>query len=110
MPMIPQAAFAMLACARIGAIHCVVFGGFASVSLASRIEDATPKVVVSADAGSRGGKVVPYKPLLDEAIRLSQHKPASVILVDRELATMEMVAGRDHDYATLADVHQRTVV
>ena len=65
----------MLACARIGAIHCVVFGGFASVSLASRIEDATPKVIVSADAGSRGGKVVAYKPLLDEAIRLSSHKP-----------------------------------
>ena len=65
----------MLACARIGAIHSVVFGGFASVSLASRIEDATPKVIVSADAGSRGGKVMAYKPLLDEAIRLSSHKP-----------------------------------
>ena len=75
MPMIAEAAFAMLACARIGAIHCVVFGGFASASLASRIEDATPKVVVSADAGSRGGKVIAYKPLLDEAIRLSKHKP-----------------------------------
>ena len=71
MPMIAQAAFAMLACARIGAIHSVVFGGFASVSLASRIEDASPKVIVSADAGSRGGKVMAYKPLLDEAIRLS---------------------------------------
>jgi propionyl-CoA synthetase len=69
MPMIAQAAFAMLACARIGAIHSVVFGGFASGSLASRIEDATPKVIVSADAGSRGGKIVEYKPLLDEAIR-----------------------------------------
>ena len=66
MPMIPEAVFAMLACARIGAIHAVVFGGFASHSLASRIEDAAPKVVVSADAGSRGGKVVAYKPLLDE--------------------------------------------
>ncbi|NMS37313.1 AMP-binding protein, partial [Vibrio parahaemolyticus] len=66
MPMIPEAAMAMLACARLGAIHSVVFGGFASVSLASRIDDARPKVVVSADAGSRGGKVVPYKPLLDE--------------------------------------------
>ena len=65
MPMVAEAAFAMLACARIGAIHSVVFGGFASVSLASRIEDASPVVVVSADAGSRGGKVVPYKPLLD---------------------------------------------
>ncbi|MDH5540693.1 MAG: AMP-binding protein, partial [Rhizobacter sp.] len=74
MPMIPEAAFAMLACARIGAIHSVVFGGFASVSLASRIDDAQPTVVVSADAGSRSGKVVPYKPLLDEAIRLAAHK------------------------------------
>ena len=77
----------------------VVFGGFASVSLASRIEDATPKVIVSADAGSRGGKVVAYKPLLDEAIRLSSHKPESVLLVDRGLAPMERVAGRDHDWA-----------
>jgi propionyl-CoA synthetase len=110
MPMIPEAAFAMLACARIGAIHAVVFGGFASVSLASRIEDATPKVVVSADAGSRAGKVVAYKPLLDEAIKLSAHKPDSVILVDRQLAPMDKVAGRDHDYATLADRHLRTPV
>ena len=83
MPMIAEASFAMLACARIGAIHSVVFGGFAAGSLASRIEDASPKVIVSADAGSRGGKVVAYKPLLDEAIRLSAHKPDSVILVDR---------------------------
>jgi len=75
MPMVAQAAFAMLACARIGAIHSVVFGGFASVSLASRIEDAQPKVIVSADGGSRAGKVIPYKPLLDEAIQLSSHKP-----------------------------------
>ena len=110
MPMIAQAAFAMLACARIGAIHSVVFGGFASVSLASRIEDAEPRVIVSADAGSRAGKVIAYKPLLDEAIRLSKHKPASVLLVDRGLAPMEKVAGRDHDWATLADRHQRTQV
>lgn len=110
MPMIPEAVFAMLACARMGAIHAVVFGGFASVSLASRIEDAQPKVVVSADAGSRGGKVVPYKPLLDEAIRLASHKPQAVLLVDRGLAAMETVAGRDHDWATLADRHARTEV
>ncbi len=76
MPMIAEAAFAMLACARIGAIHSVVFGGFASLSLASRIDDATPTVIVSADAGSRSGKVMAYKPLLDEAIRLAEHKPA----------------------------------
>ncbi|TAH11542.1 MAG: propionate--CoA ligase [Curvibacter sp.] len=96
MPMVAEAAFAMLACARIGAIHSVVFGGFASGSLASRIEDASPTVIVSADAGSRGGKVVEYKPLLDEAIRLSSHKPGAVLMVDRSLAAMNLVAGRDH--------------
>ena len=101
MPMIAEAAFAMLACARIGAIHCVVFGGFASGSLASRIDDASPKVIVSADAGSRGGKVVAYKPLLDEAIRLSSHKPEAVLLVDRALATMDMTPGRDLLWADL---------
>ena len=105
MPMVPEATFAMLACARIGAIHSVVFGGFASVSLASRIEDATPKLVVSADAGARGGKVVPYKPLLDEAIRLSTHKPAKVLMVDRGLAPFERVEGRDEDYAALRAKH-----
>jgi propionyl-CoA synthetase len=101
MPMIPEAAFAMLACARIGAIHSVVFGGFASVSLASRIDDAQPTVIVSADAGSRGGKVVAYKPLLDEAIALAASKPAKVLMVDRGLAPMACVEGRDVDYATL---------
>ena len=105
MPMIAEAAFAMLACTRIGAIHCVVFGGFASGSLASRIEDATPKVIVSADAGSRGGKALAYKPLLDEAIRLSAHKPAAVLLADRQLAPMELVAGRDHLWADLRARH-----
>ena len=110
MPMIAEAAFAMLACARIGAIHSVVFGGFASGSLASRIEDASPKVVVSADAGSRGGKAVAYKPLLDEAIRLSSHKPAAVLLVDRQLVAMELVAGRDHLWAALRQKHFDTVV
>ncbi len=105
MPMIPEAAFAMLACARIGALHSVVFGGFASVSLASRIDDADPVVIVSADAGSRGGKVVPYKPLLDEAIRLSSHKPAKVLMVDRGLVAFERVAGRDEDWASLRKQH-----
>jgi len=105
MPMIPEAAFAMLACARIGAIHSVVFGGFASVSLASRIDDAQPKVIVSSDAGSRAGKVVPYKGLLDEAIRLSRNPPQKVLLVDRGLAPMEKSPGRDVDYATLRAVH-----
>ena len=101
MPMIPEAVFAMLACARIGAIHSVVFGGFASVSLATRIEDASPKVIVSADAGSRGGKSVPYKPLLDEAIRLSSHKPERVLMVDRGLVPFEATAGRDVAWASL---------
>jgi propionyl-CoA synthetase len=106
MPMIPEAAFAMLACVRIGALHCVVFGGFASVSLASRIDDATPLVVVSADAGSRGGKVVPYKPLLDEAIRLAAHKPARVLMIDRGLVPFEPIAGRDEDYAAWRARHR----
>jgi propionyl-CoA synthetase len=110
MPMVAEAAFAMLACARIGAIHSVVFGGFASVSLASRIDDASPVVVVSADAGSRGGKVVPYKPLLDEALALSSHKPQAVLLVDRQLAPMAMTAGRDHSWASLQAKHQNAVV
>jgi propionyl-CoA synthetase len=110
MPMIPEAAFAMLACVRIGAIHCVVFGGFASGSLASRIEDATPKVIVSADAGSRGNKVLAYKPLLDEAIRLSVHKPSAVLLVDRGLAPMDLTEGRDHLAADLRDKHMNAQV
>ena len=110
MPMIAEAAFAMLACTRIGAIHSVVFGGFASGSLASRIEDASPVLVISADAGSRGGKAVAYKPLLDEAIRLSSHKPAAVLLVDRKLVAMDLVAGRDHLWAGLRQKHLDTVV
>ena len=105
MPMIAEAAFAMLACARIGAIHSVVFGGFASNSLASRIDDAQPKIVFSSDAGSRNGKPVPYKPLLDEAIRIAAHQPAHVLLVDRHLVPMQRVAGRDVDYAQLRAQH-----
>ncbi len=110
MPMIPEAVFSMLACARIGAVHCVVFGGFASGSLASRIEDAEPKVIVSADAGSRGGKVLAYKPLLDEAIRLSTHKPSAVLLADRGLAAMALVAGRDHLMHAVAGKHAQAQV
>jgi propionyl-CoA synthetase len=105
MPMIPEAVFAMLACTRIGALHSVVFGGFASVSLASRIDDAEPKVIVSADAGSRSGKVVAYKGLLDEAIRLATHKPERVLMVDRGLAPFDRVACRDADYAAERDTH-----
>ena len=110
MPMIAEASFAMLACARIGALHSVVFGGFASGSLASRIEDAEPVVIVSADAGSRGGKPVPYKPLLDEAIRLSKHKPTAVLLIDRGLAPLNLVEGRDHVWSALREQHLNAVV
>jgi len=110
LPMIPEAVFAMLACVRIGAIHSVVFGGFASVSLGQRIDDAEPLVVISADAGSRNGKLVHYKPLLDEAIRLSSHKPQSVLMVDRGLSPFEFVAGRDADYTALRQKHANTAV
>ena len=105
MPMIAEAAFAMLACARIGALHTVVFGGFASGALASRIDDAEPVVIVSADGGSRGGKPVPYKPLLDAAISLAVHKPSAVLLVDRGLVPLSYVAGRDHRWADLRQKH-----
>ena len=110
MPMVAQAVFAMLACVRIGAIHSVVFGGFASGSLASRIDDAQPTVIVSADAGSRSGKVLPYKPLLDEAIRLAAHQPQKVLLVDRGLSPMELVPGRDVSYEALREHHLTAVV
>ena len=101
MPMIPEAAFAMYACARIGAIHSVVFGGFASQSLATRIDDAKPKVMVTADAGMRGGKSVPYKHLVDEACSLAQMPPKNVLIINRGLdAGMPITAGRDVDYAT----------
>ena len=103
MPMIPEACFAMLACVRIGALHSVVFGGFASGSLATRIDDAEPTLIVSADAGSRGGRAMPYKHLLDEAIELARHKPKAVLLVDRGLAEMSLVAGRDHIWGALRE-------
>ena len=105
MPMIAEACFAMLACARIGAIHSVVFGGFASHALASRIDDAKPKLIVSADAGMRGGKSVPYKHLLDEAIELSANKPSKVLMVNRGLAALSPVPGRDEDYASLREAN-----
>jgi propionyl-CoA synthetase len=106
MPMIAEATFAILACARIGAIHSVVFGGFASGSLATRIDDAKPKLVVSSDAGMRGGKAVPYKHLLDDAIKLAECKPEKVLMIDRGLdKEFSKVAGRDVDYATLRAQH-----
>ena len=111
MPMIPEAAFAMLACARIGAIHSVVFGGFASHSLASRIDDAKPRLIVSADAGMRAGKVVQYKPLLDEAIRLATAKPEKVLLVNRGLDPgMNRVADRDLDWTEVRAQHMNADV
>jgi len=106
MPMIPEAIFAMLATVRIGAIHSVVFGGFASHSLATRIDDAQPKVMVTADAGMRGGKPVPYKHLVDEALRLSEYPPRQVVIVNRGLdKEMSLIADRDLDYATLRQQH-----
>ncbi len=104
MPMIAEACFAMLACARIGAVHSVVFGGFASHSLATRIDDARPKLIVSSDAGMRAGKAVPYKHLLDEAIRLARFPPEKVILVHRGIdQSMPTAAGRDIEYAALRE-------
>jgi len=105
MPMIPQAVIAMLATVRLGAIHSVVFGGFASHALASRIDDAQPTVIVTADAGSRGGKVVPYKPLLDEALRLATHPVAHVLLVNRGLAEAPLQSPRDVDYHAARKQH-----
>ncbi len=99
MPMIPEAIIAMLACARIGAVHSVVFGGFASHELASRIDDSQPKVILSASCGIEPGRVVPYKPLLDEAIELSTRKPAACVIFQRPQSPAIMVAGRDHDWS-----------
>ncbi len=106
MPMTPEAVFAMLATVRLGAIHSVVFGGFAAASLAARIDDAKPKVMVTGDAGMRMGKIVPLKPLADESIRLSKHPPQHVILVDRGLQEMTRVPGRDVDYAAAREKHK----
>ncbi len=99
MPMVPEAVFAMLACARIGAIHSVVFGGFAARELATRIDDAKPKLIVSASCGIEPGRIVAYKPLLDGAIDQAQHKPRRCIVVQREQQRCDLVAGRDVDYA-----------
>jgi len=98
MPMIPQAVVAMLACARLGAVHSVVFGGFASNELAVRIDDALPKVIVSASCGIEPGRIVDYKPLLDNAIELATHKPQKCIIVQRAAKQAELVAGRDLDW------------
>src|SRR6201984_1867947 len=101
MPMVPEAVIAMLACARIGAVPSVVFGGFAAKELATRIEDAKPKLILSASCGLEPGRVVQYKPLLDEAIRLSSAKPQACIILQRPQQGCELTAGRDHDWAGL---------
>jgi propionyl-CoA synthetase len=106
MPMVPEAVFAMLACVRLGAIHSVVFGGFAAHSLASRIDDARPRLMFTADAGMRAGKSVHYKGLVDEAIKRAAHPPQKVILFNRGIdADLDMIAGRDLDYAALRERH-----
>ena len=111
MPMIAEGVFAMLACARIGAIHSVVFGGFAPASLASRIDDARPRVLFTADAGMRGGKAIPYKHLVDDALRIARHPPKSVVIVDRGLdKAMPRTAGRDVDYASARAAHMSASV
>jgi propionyl-CoA synthetase len=101
MPMIPEALVAMLACARIGAIHSVVFGGFAAKELATRIDDARPKLVLTASCGVEPGRIVEYKPLLDLAIGLSRHKPQACIVFQRPQCAGRMLPDRDHDWATL---------
>src|SRR6202041_169576 len=101
MPMVPEAVVAMLACARIGAVHSVVFGGFAAKELATRIEDAKPKLIFSASCGLEPGRIVHYKPLLDEAIRLSSGKPDACIILQRPQQGCDLITGRDHDWAEL---------
>ncbi len=101
MPMIAEAVFAMLACARIGAIHSVVFGGFAAKELATRIDDAKPKAIMAASCGIEPGRIVHYKPLLDQAIELSSARPSAVLMLQRPQSQAAMIAGRDHDWADL---------
>jgi propionyl-CoA synthetase len=98
MPMVPEAVMGMLACARIGAIHSVVFGGFAAKELATRIDDAKPKVILSASCGIEVGRTVPYKPLLDEAIQLAKHKVGTCLILQRPQCEAKLIEGRDHDW------------
>src|SRR5580658_4338589 len=98
MPMVPEAVMAMLACARLGAIHSVVFGGFAAPELATRIDDAMPKMILSASCGIELQRVIPYKPLLDQAITLAKHKPSATLVLQRPMVEAPLTAGRDHDW------------
>ncbi|MHA1189850.1 MAG: AMP-binding protein, partial [Alphaproteobacteria bacterium] len=112
MPMIPEAAIAMLACARIGAVHSVVFGGFAATELAIRIDDVTPKAVISASCGIEPNRVIAYKPLLDAAIEGARHKPETCLIIQREQQTCDLIEGRDFDCLELmaaARAEDRTV-
>src|SRR5437660_795964 len=103
MPMVPEAVIAMLACARIGAIHSVVFGGFAARELATRIDDCKPKVILSASCGLEPGRVVQYKPLLDEAITIAAHKPQSCLILQRPQVQATLIESRDRDWAQMRD-------
>ncbi|MEX6507073.1 propionyl-CoA synthetase [Jiella sp. M17.18] len=103
MPMVPETMVAMLACARLGAIHSVVFGGFAARELATRIDDATPKLILSASCGIEPARIVDYKPLLDKAIELSAHKPQATIVLQRPQKPCQLVERRDHDWAVLRE-------
>ncbi|QGZ34859.1 propionyl-CoA synthetase [Stappia indica] len=103
MPMIPEAVMAMLACARLGAVHSVVFGGFAARELATRIDDATPKAIIAASCGIEPGRVVAYKPLLDAAIDMSRHKPEATFVLQRGQAEASLAGERDHDFGALTD-------
>ena len=98
MPMIPEGIISMLACARIGAIHSVVFGGFAANELAVRIDDAKPKAILAASCGLEPNRIVEYKPLIDQAIELASHKPQTVVIFQRAECKAELVDGRDHDW------------
>ena len=102
MPMVPEAVIAMLACARIGAVHSVVFGGFAAAELATRIDDAAPKVVVSASAGIEINRIIEYKPILDRAFELALNKPERCVILQRPQAVAELIAGRDLDWSQAA--------
>ena len=102
MPMVPETVVAMLACARIGAVHSVVFGGFAADELAMRIDDATPRVVLAATCGIETDRVIPYQPLLNGALALAHHKPAHVVILERPQAPAQLTAPRDLDWAAWA--------
>lgn len=101
MPMIPETVFAMLACARLGAVHSVVFGGFAALELAKRVDDATPKLILAASCGIEGSRIIPYKPMVDEALALATHQVDHVVILQRAAHTADLSGARDRDWATL---------